>query len=87
MNYVIMTNGKNGKILFLVDRSKIKKRWWSYDWSEAIQFHKLSAAEIQKSKLSFNDPEIITVEQAIKFSADNELYHEYDDHPFSSEAF
>lgn len=87
MTYVVMTQGRKGMFLFLVDRKKIKNKWWSYDWVEAIQFYKKSAAKIQVSKLKYKSPEVITIDEAIKFSEENENNLNYDllEHPFSSE--
>ena len=51
-----MTTGKKGMYLFLVDRRKINNRWWSTDWSDAMQFQKESAAIIQSKKLKYKSP-------------------------------
>ena len=74
--------------LFLVDRSKIKNRWWTSDWTEAMQFYKESAAKIQASKLQKNNPRVITINQAILLTRENERNFDYDslEHPYSSEA-
>jgi len=74
--------------LFLVDRTKIKDRRWSYDWSDAIQFHKRSAADIQAQKLRYKSPTVITTDEAVKLSKENDRNYDYEsqEHPFSSEA-
>lgn len=88
MTYVVMTHGRKGMFLFLVDRTKTKKRWWSYDWSDAMQFHKHSAAKIQSKKLRFKEPTVISINEAIRLSKENDRNYDYDamGHPFSSEA-
>jgi len=88
MNYVVMTHGRKGMFLFLVDRSKTKNQWWSYDWTDAMQFHKESAAKIQAGKLRFKEPKVITIDRAIELSKENDRNYDYEvlEHPFSSEA-
>lgn len=88
MSYVVMTHGRKGMFLFLVDRTKTKKRWWSYDWSDAMQFHKQSAAEIQSKKLRFKEPTVISINEAIRLSKENDRNYDYGamEHPFSSDA-
>lgn len=74
--------------LFLVDRTKTKFKWWTYDWSEAMQFHKESAAMIQSNKLRYKNPTVITIDEAIRMSKLNDVNFDYksQEHPFSSEA-
>ena len=88
MTYVVMTHGRKGMFLFLVDRTKTKKAWWSYDWTDAIQFQKQTAAQIQANKLRFKEPTVITVNEAMRLSKENDRNFDYEgqEHPFSSEA-
>ena len=88
MGYVVLTKGRNNMFLFLIDRTKTKKCWWSYDLHDVMIFHKHSAAQIQASKLKFKSPEVITIEEAKRLSAQNDRNYpyEYYEHPFSSEA-
>jgi len=88
MTYVVMTNGKKGMFLFLVDRTKIKDRWWSYDWADAMQFHKQDAAKTQARKLRYKEPEVITINEAIKLTKRNDANYDYEvqEHLFSSDA-
>ena len=88
MTYIVMTTGKKGMYLFLVDRKKIKNRWWSIDWSDAMQFQKESAAIIQSKKLKHRSPEVISIKTAIKLSKENDINFDYEslEHPFSSDA-
>jgi hypothetical protein len=88
MSYIIKTEGRKSMTLFLVDRSRIKSRWWSYDWKDAMKFNKLSAAKIQASKLMYKNPTVISLSTAIILSEENDRNYDYDvlEHPFSSEA-
>ena len=88
MTYVVMTHGRKGMFLFLVDRTKTKKQWWSYEWNDAMQFHKESAAQIQASKLRYKEPTVITINEAIRLSKENDKNYDYEamEHPFSSDA-
>ena len=88
MTYVVMTNGRKGMYLFLVDRKKINNRWWSTDWSDAMQFQKESAAGIQAAKLKYKSPEVISIDTAIQLSKENDKNFDYESlvHPFSSDA-
>lgn len=88
MAYIVMTNGRKGMFLFLVDRTKIKNRWWSYDWIDAMQFQKESAAKIQAKKLKYKSPEVISTRTAIKLSKENDRNFDYGslEHPFSQDA-
>lgn len=83
-----MTHGRKGMFLFLVDRNKHKNKWWSYDWSDAIQFTSLDAANIQSSKYKYKSPSVITITEAIRLSKENDKNYDYEafEHPFSSDA-
>lgn len=87
MTYIVMTHGRNGMYLFLVDRKKINNRWWSTDWSDAMQFQKESAAKIQAAKLKYKSPEVIRIDTAIELSKENDKNFDYESlvHPFSSD--
>jgi hypothetical protein len=88
MGYIVMTEGRKNMFLFLVDRRKIKTRWWSYDFSDAFVFNLKSAAKNQAKKLIYKNPQVITVEEAKELSNKNDYNFDYDalEHPFSSEA-
>ncbi len=88
MTYIVMTNGRKGMYLFLVDRKKINNRWWSTDWSDAMQFQKESAAGIQAAKLKYKSPKVIRIDTAIELSKENDKNFDYESlaHPFSSDA-
>ena len=49
------------KKLFLVDRKKSKRFWWSHDANYAMLFEKESAAKIQAAKLRFNNIKVIQI--------------------------
>ena len=87
MTYIVMSNGRNGMYLFLVDRKKINNRWWSTDWNDAMQFQKESAAKIQALKLKYKYPRVISINTAIELSKENDknIDNESSIHPFSSD--
>lgn len=87
MTFTVMTHGQDNMYLFLVDRTKIKNRWWSYDWTDAMQFNKESAAKVQASKLRYKEPTVITIDEAIKLTKMNNINDSFysETHPFSSE--
>lgn len=86
--FVIITQGRKNMTLFLVNRAKIKDRWWSYDCFDAIKFFNLESAKTQAKKLRFKNPEVISFNTAKVLSSRNEQLYDYDalEHPFSSEA-
>ena len=86
MSYIVMTQGRKSMFLFLVDRTRIKSRWWSYSVSDAMQFRKESAAKIQARKLVYKSPEVISYSEACRLERLNDMNYDYDEHPFSSEA-
>ena len=58
-------------ILYLVDRKKTKRFWWSPDSSYAMVFEKESAARIQAAKYRFNKA---SVKQITPDMADKEWF-------------
>lgn len=71
--YIVTTKGRENMHLFLVDRTKIKDRWWSYKWDDAIIFQKLKAAQTQIKKLRYRSPEVITLNQAKLLTRKNDI--------------
>jgi len=51
--------------LFLVDRRKTKKMWWSHDAGFAIVFQKKSAAELQVRKYKYNNVKVVKVQKSM----------------------
>lgn len=49
------------KRLYLVDRSKTKRFWWSHDALYAMVFNDKSAAEFQAGKYKHNNIEVIEI--------------------------
>ena len=93
--WVVVSNSQYGdEKLFLVDRTKVQKKWWTLNLNEAVRFKDRSQAEKQVSKLHLNSPEVISMGEAFKISEKNreiELLRDlersvYSDHPFSSDA-
>jgi len=69
--YIITRSGRNGETLFLVDRKKIKDRWWSTNLMDAIQFNKESAANYSANRLKYGNPEVLNWHEAVKADNDN----------------
>jgi hypothetical protein len=95
MKYLVCTQGRKGLILFLVDRTKCKRKWWVTNLPLAMIFEKESAAIIQKNKLVYKKPTVVSYEKALKIAKQNAIIEEEleanynpDDHlhPFSSDA-
>ena len=86
--WLVITKGRRDKTLFLVDRSKIKNRWWSTSWDGGMLFKSMEAAEIQARKLMYKEPEVVSLSTAKQLCRENERNIDYDsmEHPFSSDA-
>lgn len=52
-------------VLYLVDRKKTKRFWWSHDSWYAMVFEKESAAQIQASKYRFNKVKVKQITSAM----------------------
>lgn len=66
MSYVILTDSrkKQGEKVALVDRAKHKDIWWTEFIEKAMVFETKSAADIQCSKIKFNNPQVYTYDNA-----------------------
>ena len=84
MSYYVVTQGKNNMTLFLVDRKKNKKAWWTYNLFDAMEFIKERAADYSTNRLFYNNPRVINSAEAQKLENENDL--NYSEHPFSSDA-
>lgn len=51
------------KLLYLVDRNKTKRFWWSHDALYAMVFDKKSAADIQVIRYRFNQARVVEIKQ------------------------
>jgi len=71
MTYYVITQGRDNVTLFLVDRKKTKKHWWTYDLALAMEFYKESAAMIQANKLIYKDPRVINSNEARELENEN----------------
>lgn len=86
--YIVMTHGRKGIFLFLVNRKITKNNWWTCSTVDAIQFNSIEAARNQANKLHYKSPTVITLNEAISLEKRNEMNIDYEsmEHPFSSEA-
>ena len=75
--YVVVTDSREleGTKIFLVDRKKTRRRWWSTKLTNAMQFRKKSAALYQSSRYKHNNPQVITLTEA-KIIEDNNVFKE-----------
>ena len=63
--YVIKKTGKKG-ILFMADRTKTKRYWWTYAMNLVMKFKSLVEADKVATKLKYNDATVITLDEAYK---------------------
>lgn len=86
MRYYVTTQGRGGLTLFLVDRTKTKKRWWSTSLYNAMAFVKESAAEYSAKNLRYKNPTVVDSRIAKMLESENDHKEATNDiHPFSSE--
>ena len=75
--YVVVQNSRMNKkvmpTMYLVDRSKTKRMWWSPDSYYAMVFDNKSAAEYQAKRYKFNKPR---VQQITSYMANKEWFDE-----------
>lgn len=83
MSYFITKEGRGGINLFLVDRCRIRNKWWSSNKAEAIIFEEEKEAEERASKLRYGN--ITVVGQLEAAIMDNENDAAENEHIFSSE--
>lgn len=67
MSYMILTDSRQnkGEKLAMADRSKTKTQWWTQRPELAMVFESHSAAQIQKAKIRFNNPEVWALEKGV----------------------
>ncbi|MBQ9821791.1 MAG: hypothetical protein IJM58_06680 [Muribaculaceae bacterium] len=61
---VVQTPRKNKKVmrrLYLVDRNKTKRFWWSHDALYAMVFNDKSAAELQAKRYKYNNTRVVEI--------------------------
>ena len=67
--YVVIQNSRsNQKVMptmFLVDRNRTKRMWWSPDSSYAMVFNSKDAAERQANKYRYNKPRVKRITSAM----------------------
>ena len=65
MAYIILADSRRnkGEKVALVDRSRFKDQWWTERIEKAMIFKKKSAAEIQRSKLRYNNPKVFPLRE------------------------
>ena len=61
---IICDSRKRNEILFMVDRNKQRKSFWSNQTSDVKIFNSLDLVNDAVKKLSFNNPRIVTLVRA-----------------------
>ena len=69
MTYYVITEGRNQLTLFLVDRTKTKKQWWTHDLGLAMSFYKESTAKIQARKLKYKNPQVVNSDDSYEYGS------------------
>ena len=86
MPYYVVTSGQDGVHLFLVDRKKTKKSWWTVSLDLAMEFDRHLAAMYSANRLRYKDPRVVGSVEAGKLEDENtQTLADLDVHPFSSE--
>lgn len=79
MEYIIATTSrKNGETLFMVDRNRQKKSFWSNKLNDVFVFKSLEKAKEKILGLKYNNPRILTAKEAITQEEKNNKYYDYD---------
>lgn len=73
--YVIKTTGKKG-ILFMADRTKTKRFWWTYAMNLVMKFTSKVEAWKVASRLRYNNAEVISLDEAYKIRENIEKIRE-----------
>ncbi len=68
MSFLILTKSrkKQGEMVALVDRNRFKDHWWTENIEKAVVFTSKEQAQIQCSKLRYNNPKIWGYEKGRK---------------------
>ena len=67
MEYVIAATSRidPDKVMFMVDRGKCKKGFWSFSLDDAFLYKCKKAAQAKANSLKFNNPHILPLNEAI----------------------
>ena len=88
--YVITTKSRKdpGITLFLIDRTKTKKQWWSAELNNNTLYMRNKRAAVRIcTKLKHNNPQVISLEEARSIEKHNNRIYDFiesfhDDNPF-----
>ena len=87
MSYYVTTQGRDNVTLFLVDRNKTKKHWWTMSLINAMEFKNKSAAEYSAIRLRYKYPRVVNYKEAKLLENENDFTCAIlEEHPFSSDA-
>ena len=66
--YVVVTDSrKRDEVLFMVDRRKQRKSFWSNSIHDALWYVNAAAAKAKADELKFNNPRVMTYEETIRY--------------------
>lgn len=83
--FVITKVGRYGRIIFLVDRKKSKRMWWTKNLNYAMIFKKIDVARYSLNKLVYGELDIWSLSRAENYVEDYITYDVEDDfHPCDS---
>jgi hypothetical protein len=71
MLYFITTTSKDNQTLFLVDRTKVKAKWWSLLKDEAIRYFRKGEADICAGRIKNKIVVVVDHERAKELEAEN----------------
>ena len=88
MSFYVKTEGYGNVTLFLVDRNKTKKHWWTMSLINAMEFRNRSSAEYSAKRLRYRNPCVMHFKEAKKLESENDFTCAIlEEHPFSDDAF
>lgn len=70
MEYVIAATSRidPSKVMFMVDRTKCKKGFWSFSLDDAFLYKCKKAAQAKADSLKFNSPRVYCLQDAISIA-------------------
>lgn len=85
--YVIATDSrKNNEVLFMVDRAHQRKSFWSNRLDDVLKYENKSAARRKAASLLFNNPRVLSLQDAMKIAGESEIDRDLDNAMCDSEA-
>ena len=77
--YVIATDSRrNDETLFMVDRNRQRASFWSNRLDDAMKYGDKSAAQQKATKLRFNRPRVLTLQDAARIAGEQAREREHE---------